>query len=135
MNKESQDAIQLFSFNEINFDDTFFNSLRGDYPEFMNWVARKKDQGENAYVLIGESGQIDGFLYLKEEYDVNSDITPLLPGERHIKIGTFKVNAHNTVLGQRFLSLALLSGETIDEMKWCSTKTGARLEIFTMIFP
>lgn len=106
MNKESQDAIQLFSFNEINFDDTFFNSLRGDYPEFMNWVARKKDQGENAYVLIGESGQIDGFLYLKEEYDVNSDITPLLPGERHIKIGTFKVNAHNTVLGQRFLSLA-----------------------------
>ena len=36
MNKESQDAIQLFSFNEINFDDTFFNSLRGDYPEFMN---------------------------------------------------------------------------------------------------
>lgn len=55
MNEESQDAIQLFSFNEINFDDTFFNSLRGDYPEFMNWVARKKDQGENAYVLIGES--------------------------------------------------------------------------------
>ena len=106
MNEESQDAIQLFSFNEINFDDTFFNSLRGDYPEFMNWVARKKDQGENAYVLIGESCQIDGFLYLKEEYDVNSDITPLLPSERHIKIGTFKVNAHNTVLGQRFLSLA-----------------------------
>lgn len=60
MNKESQDAIQLFSFNEINFDDTFFNSLRGDYPEFMNWVDRKKDQGENAYVLIGESGQLDG---------------------------------------------------------------------------
>lgn len=100
------DAIQLMKFSEIHFTDDFFNSLRDDYPEFMDWVKRKSIQNESAYVLLNSFGKIDGFLYLKEENDQCNDITPNLPLLKHIKIGTFKVNPHNTVLGQRFLSLA-----------------------------
>lgn len=46
-----QNMIQLVAFNKIDFDNRFFDSLRDDYSEFMNWVERKVKRGEKAYVL------------------------------------------------------------------------------------
>lgn len=33
-----QNMIQLVAFNKIDFDNRFFDSLRDDYSEFMDWV-------------------------------------------------------------------------------------------------
>lgn len=88
-------------FRHINLDDPFFNSLKTDYAEFPQWFAKKAD--DYAYVFTGNTGEIDGFLYLKIEEGAINDTTPPLPPAKRIKVGTLKINAHGTKLGERFI--------------------------------
>lgn len=90
-------------FSEIKFSDPFFDSLKQDYSEFSDWFARKAAQGHSAYVFYNDSGMIDGFLYLKREDEAVDDINPALPASPRLKVGTFKINAHGTRLGERFV--------------------------------
>ena len=89
------------NFADIDISDDFFDSLKADYAEFPSWFARKATSGEKAY-LYTQSG-IQAFLYVKLEVGRVADISPPLPEGRHLKIGTLKINAHGTRLGQRFL--------------------------------
>ncbi len=43
------------------------------------------------------------FLYLKIESEELSDVIPILENKRRLKVGTFKVDAHGTKLGERFV--------------------------------
>jgi hypothetical protein len=95
--------LRLTKFSDINFNDIFFDSLKEDYVEIPQWFERKSKEGDNAYVFSDEFGSIDGFLYLKVERGVVADIDPPLPDGRHVKVGTLKINAHGTKLGERFL--------------------------------
>lgn len=95
------DNLRYVSFRDFDHNDTFFSSLKQNYKEFSNWLAKKASDNEYAYVLYGEEG-IDGFMYLKVE-DAVDDVVPPLPKGRHLKIGTFKFNARGTLRGQRFL--------------------------------
>lgn len=88
-------------FNQIDLSDPFFNSLKADYAEFPKWFAKKA--ADYAYVFSNDNGKIDGFLYLKIEDGSVDDTTPPLPPERRIKVGTLKINAHGTKLGERFI--------------------------------
>lgn len=88
-------------FSEIDLCDPFFDSLKSDYAEFSDWFARK--EAESAYVFRNASGMIDGFLYLKHEQGGLNDVTPPLPAANRIKVGTLKINAHGTRLGERFV--------------------------------
>lgn len=88
-------------FKDISLDAPFFDSLKADYREFSSWFAKKAE--EFAYVFEGDSGEIDGFLYLKAEDGALVDVTPPLPEARRIKVGTLKINAHGTKLGERFV--------------------------------
>ncbi|MDR6600222.1 hypothetical protein J2732_001205 [Achromobacter deleyi] len=81
--------------------DPFFDSLKADYREFEDWFVRKADDW--AYVHEHNDGSIDGFLYLKIENGAVNDIIPALPPGRRVKVGTFKVDAHGTKLGERFV--------------------------------
>lgn len=98
------DVIQKVPIGTLNFQDPFFNSLRDDYDGFDDWLYRKSN--EEAYVLIDQN-RLLGFLYLKDEYEADSSINPFFNERRRLKIGTFKINSHGTVLGQRFLSIIL----------------------------
>lgn len=95
--------LQYLPFSEINFDDRFFDSLKNDYQEITSWFEKKSRSGDRSYVFFGDSGEIDGFLYWKIEDGVIDDISPPLNEGKHLKIGTFKINAHGTKLGERFL--------------------------------
>lgn len=95
--------LEYLLFSEINFSDVFFDTLKEDYKELPNWFAKKSASGERAYVFKNDRGLIDGFLYLKIEEEAIIDISPPLPNGRHLKIGTFKINAHGTKLGERYL--------------------------------
>lgn len=62
---------------------------------------------ESTWVVIGRDGKIQAMLYLKEESDIDNDVTPTLT-KRRLKIGTFKVDfSHHTSVGKRLLAIAL----------------------------
>lgn len=91
------------SFANVDLSENFFDSLRDDYDGFNNWFARKASDGEKAYIIRDTAGAVQGFLYLKVEDEEHADITPALPQRRRVKVGTLKINAHGTRLGQRFI--------------------------------
>lgn len=93
-------------FKDINLNDPFFDSLKQDYKEFTDWFNKKASQSESAFVFYLDT-QIDGFMYLKIEEEELKDITPNKPCKRRLKVGTLKINAHGTKLGERFIKKAL----------------------------
>ncbi|AVP53582.1 Uncharacterised protein [Clostridium tetani] len=102
------DIIERKTFNEINLEDEFFNTLKLDYPGFTEWFNKKAKERKEAFVFYDEG--IQGFLYLKEENEEDKTIEPNLKKKRRLKVGTFKINAHGTKLGERFIKII------IDEM-------------------
>lgn len=88
-------------FCDIDLDDPFFDSLKADYQEFAPWFKSKGPA--HAYVMVDGADALQGFLFLKIETGPVDDIVPQLPARRRLKIGTFKIKAHGTKLGQRFL--------------------------------
>lgn len=95
--------IKYLEFGEVDLSNEFFDSLKEDYNEFIDWFNRKAEAHEKAYVFYKVNDEIDGFLYLKTEQGRVEDIDPPLGEGRHLKIGTLKINAHGTKLGERFI--------------------------------
>lgn len=96
--------LQKTKFKDINLADTFFDTLKMDYPGFENWFLKK--HSEEAYILkINEL--IEGFLYLKYEEGPIIDVKPSIECNKALKIGTLKINPHGTRLGERFIKKAL----------------------------
>lgn len=100
------ETINLEKFSAVDLSDVFFDSLKSDYPGFEDWFKRKADADESAYVQRDEFDQVQAFLYLKIEEGAVEDVTPIMPAKRRLKIGTFKVNGHNTRVGERFFKKA-----------------------------
>lgn len=89
-------------FKDVDLTDKFFDSLKAQYEEFSDWFARKA--AETAYVIDGNPGEgLRGFLYLKVETGKILDVHPPLPAKRRLKVGTLKVNARGTKLGERII--------------------------------
>ncbi len=99
----------LISFSSCNLNDSFFDSLKSDYPEFSQWFNRKAGAGESAYVFRDESNLIHAFLYLKNEIEDIKLTTSTLASTPRIKIGTLKLDEsiHGQRLGEGALSTAL----------------------------
>lgn len=91
-------------FSEINLEDPFFQSLRDDYPGFDGWFKKKSDQ--DAYVQY-EKGKVIGFLYLKMEAYIVEDVIPNICAEKILKVGTFKIDAHGTKMGEQFIKVIM----------------------------
>ncbi|WP_392564031.1 hypothetical protein RHO13_12765 [Orbus wheelerorum] len=94
-------SLRYQQFKNIPLSSIFFDSLRNDYIGFDAWFNKKSDQ--YAFVSYDKSLDIDGFLYLKIENETIEDTEPKLPQKRRIKLGTFKIDAHDTKMGQRFI--------------------------------
>ena len=96
--------LRIEKFRDIALTDPFFDSLKSDYPGFAIWFASKSNN--DAVTFRAESGELDGFLYLKGEVGPVVDVQPNLVAAHRLKIGTFKVNPHGTRLGERFIKRA-----------------------------
>lgn len=95
-------SLKYLQFKEVNLADKFFDSLKKDYSEFQAWFLKKAENW--AYIHQQDNNkEIDGFLYLKIEEGPVSDVVPMLNAARRVKVGTFKINAHGTKLGERFI--------------------------------
>ncbi|MEP0900552.1 hypothetical protein [Nodosilinea sp. FACHB-13] len=93
-------------FGNMNLEDSFFDSLKEDYPGFDRWFNRKAD--ETAYICRSDEGALLAFLYIKiEDFNENYyDIQPAFKPKKRLKIGTFKVILNGFKLGERFLKIA-----------------------------
>lgn len=92
------------TFAEVDLQDSFFHSLRRDYPGFDDWFRRKRNN--DAFVQY-ENGKIIGFLYLKVEELVVDDVMPKIHANKILKVGTFKIEAHGTKMGEQFIKIIL----------------------------
>lgn len=97
----SNKELCIEKFKNISLSDSFFDSLKIDYPEFSFWFQNKANN--DAFIFKTDDGRLDGFLYLKEEFGPVIDVQPNLVSSHWLKIGTFKVNPHGTRLGERFM--------------------------------
>lgn len=101
----AENSIKRMKIKDLDFADPFFNSLRSDYAGFDNWLTKKGF--EKAYVQFDNLGLLTGFLYLKDETESNNLISPQFSLKRRLKVGTFKILAHGTTLGQHFIRIIL----------------------------
>jgi len=100
---------QFQKFSEIALSDSFFDSLKEDYPEFPQWFQRKADDGSTALVFSDDEG-LGAFIYLKHEVEEIKLVELTLPAIPRKKIGTLK-------LADRYQGQVLcLSQEEWDEM-------------------
>lgn len=109
-------GISYQKFSEIDLGHNFFDSLRADYAEFDEWFTKKSEC--YAYVFHNSKGEIEGFLYVKVETETITDTIPHLKAKSRLKVGTFKVEAHGTKLGERFVKkiFDLAIYQNIDEI-------------------
>lgn len=97
------ETITIKRFADIDLNDTFFDSLKEDYPGFETWFEKKSKDNSKAYVQY-TNNNLQAFLYLKNESGEElTDVTPVRPACNRMKVGTFKIDAHNTKLGERFI--------------------------------
>lgn len=96
-------VIKKEPFSQINLQDEFFDSLRNAYNGFDSWFEKKSKQNQEAYIF--EEYGVQGFLYLKNEDEIDSSIEPAFEENNRLKVGTFKINAHGTKLGERFMKI------------------------------
>lgn len=102
-------VLETKKFSSVNLEDSFFDSLRKDYPDFNKWFAKKKD--ETAFVQYGDGDRLQGFLYLKDEsLEVDNIIEPTMLPKKRLKVGTFKIKAHSSRLGERFIKKIMDKG-------------------------
>lgn len=100
-------------FEEIDLHDSFFQSLRDDYPGFDDWFRKKSKQ--DAFVQY-ENHKIIGFLYLKVEEQLVDDVFPKISANKILKVGTFKIEAHGTKMGEQFIKIIMdyAANENVD---------------------
>ena len=97
--------MELVKFKEVNLEDPFFDSLKADYKGFEEWFGRKSDN--DAYIQKKNDSSLQAFLYLKIEDEAITDVIPNFPEAKRLKVGTFKIEAHNTKLGERFVRMIM----------------------------
>lgn len=115
---------QWKKFKDVNLNDSFFDSLKRDYPEFVDWFARKSNEGEETLVYNDQFG-VGAFLYLKEEDEPIELSDKILPSIKRLKIGTLRLSERQRGirLGEGALGVAL--------WKWQEKKVD---EIYVTVF-
>lgn len=86
----------LRKFADINLNDTFFDTLKADYPGnsnstgFVEWFNKKANNGSTALIFEDNIG-VGAFVVIKEEeerIELKNDVLPVL---KRIKISTFRI--------------------------------------------
>lgn len=92
--------LRLTKFRNLSIEDPFFDSLKKGYREFPEWFSRKAD--EDLYV-VDDGKELSGMIYLKRENGAVNDVVPPLPAKKWLKVGTLKIVAKGTKLGERVI--------------------------------
>jgi len=115
-------SFRLEFFKNCEPNDSFFESLKNDYPGFEAWFQKKSDNQEKAYVHRVDSS-IQAFLYVK---DYEEEVVGNLPAKPRMKIGTMKIcdTSKGKRLGEGAVGIAL--------WRWQQSDLD---EIYVTVFP
>lgn len=97
------------TFDQLNLDDPFFDSLKSMYRNFSTWFRNKAEEHTSCDVVYDAEGNLKAMLYTKIEgkyEDYSRMEKPFAPGVR-LKIGTLKSDLRGTGLGHQFLEMAI----------------------------
>ncbi len=112
-------------FSEIDLNDSFFDSLKHDYPEFIDWFRKKAIDGRDALIFSDELG-LGAFISLKpenEELPLKKLTVPMSP---RLKISTL-------YLAERFRGQRLGEGAMgLILWEWQRSRLD---EIYATVFP
>ena len=102
------DRFEWKKFNEVDINDSFFDSLKNDYEEFCDWFQRKSNEGDSALVYYDSCG-VAAFIYLKRENEPITLTDKVLSEKQRLKIGTLKLSERirSQRLGEGALGVAL----------------------------
>lgn len=87
-------------FSDVRLSAPFFDSLRAAYPPFDAWFAGKLNE---PILIIDDGEELTGIVYTKVEHGPIVDVSPVLREGKWLKVGTMKVVARGTKLGERVL--------------------------------
>lgn len=103
--------LEIKKFSSISLADPFFDNLKKDYKGFEDWFKGKANKDDSAFVLYDKNNNLQGFLYLKDESEeIDETIVPPMKKKKRLKVGTFKIDAHSTRLGERFIKKIMDKG-------------------------
>lgn len=95
--------------DNIDINDSFFDSLKKDYYHFEEWYERKSMKKEKAYITYNSFNELGSFLLLKIE-NKNEDYSnfkkSFSKGKR-LKICTFKVKNNGYGIGGKYFKIIL----------------------------
>lgn len=100
----ASETLHRSTFDQVDLTDPFFDSLKQQYKEFPTWFQKKADAKEPVYIVNKDGNKLlRGFVYLKVEDGPLDDVSPPQPPARRLKVGTLKIVAHGTKLGERVI--------------------------------
>jgi hypothetical protein len=94
-----------FMYN-LDLNDPIFDTLKSDYPEFIEWFKKKSREHRKCYVSYRADGSIGALLIYKFEDEI-IDITPSLPQKKRMKIATLKVTHVGNKIGELLLKISI----------------------------
>lgn len=95
-------------FQNIDTQSTFFDSFKRAYGSYyFTWLKEKSN--DIVTVVEKQDGEVIGFLKLKVEDETEnySDLTPVFPPLRRIKISSLKALPNNYKIGSQLMSISL----------------------------
>lgn len=96
--------IEKIKFGRLDIDDIFFDSLKRDYSNFVEWYNKKRESDIYCYK---EQNNLKGLLVLKKETkkeDFNT-IEPRMRINNKLKISTFKVECSDKNIIEEFINI------------------------------
>lgn len=79
--------------HNIDYRQSFFDSLRANYPEFDDWYRGKSAEGRKAWSVTDDHGLLAALLIYKDENNEHVTDNTTLDG-KSLKLCTFKVGEH-----------------------------------------
>jgi predicted RNA-binding protein with PUA-like domain/rRNA-processing protein FCF1 len=90
----------------LKIEDTIFQSLISDYPDFRQWFERISREGRRCYVHKRSDGTIGALLIYKIEDEPIPSVPPL-PKKKRLKIATLKVTHMGYKIGELLIKISI----------------------------
>ena len=105
--REKVNNISVKKFGDCDIDDIFFDSLKDDYKDFVDWHRVHLDR--DVYVVECDN-KLHAMMMLKDECEEIKLKDKVLPIMARTKICTLKIDEsmRNMSIGKKFLHIALL---------------------------
>ncbi len=102
----SSPALKEDSVYNLRLEDSIFDELKKEYPEFPEWFKKIKREGRKCWVHYNDTDKIGALLIYKTEEDPIPSIPPL-PINRRFKICTLIVSSKGNKIGELFIKISI----------------------------